>query len=192
MKAVLLSFRPKWCELIADRKKTIEVRKTRPKLETPFRCYIYCTKPKYKARKNDSCPYFWAPYSGTVIGEFVCDYIEEYFYDTDVGEWAEPNAETYYMTTKQGEQTGMDYPEFAAYGNGKKLFGWHISELKIYDRPKELREFGKRCEDFCCDSCNHVKYQRVNADEFDYDCDCHEIIPLTRPPQSWCYVEEKP
>lgn len=43
MKAVLISIRPKWCELIASGKKTIEVRKTRPKIETPVKCYIYCT-----------------------------------------------------------------------------------------------------------------------------------------------------
>lgn len=43
---VLLPIKPKWCELIASGKKTIEVRKTRPKIETPFKCYIYCTKTK--------------------------------------------------------------------------------------------------------------------------------------------------
>ena len=42
-KAVLISIRPKWVEKIASGEKTIEVRKTRPKLDTPFRCYIYCT-----------------------------------------------------------------------------------------------------------------------------------------------------
>ena len=46
-KAVLISIRPKWCELIASGKKTIEIRKTRPKIETPFKCYIYCTRPKF-------------------------------------------------------------------------------------------------------------------------------------------------
>ncbi len=45
-KAVMISIRPKWCEKIARGEKTIEVRKTRPKLETPFKCYIYCTKAK--------------------------------------------------------------------------------------------------------------------------------------------------
>lgn len=44
MKSVLISIRPKWCELIASGKKTIEVRKTAPKLPTPFKCYIYETK----------------------------------------------------------------------------------------------------------------------------------------------------
>ena len=43
-KAVMLSIRPKWVEKIASGEKTIEVRKTRPKLETPFKCYIYCTR----------------------------------------------------------------------------------------------------------------------------------------------------
>ena len=41
-KAVLISIRPKWCEKIANGNKTIEVRKTRPKMDTPFKCYIYC------------------------------------------------------------------------------------------------------------------------------------------------------
>lgn len=43
MKSVLISIQPRWCELIASGKKTIEIRKTKPKLETPFKVYIYCT-----------------------------------------------------------------------------------------------------------------------------------------------------
>ena len=62
MKSVLLSIKPEWCELIASGKKTLEVRKTKPKLNTPFKCYIYCTKGK---SDNQS--------SGKVIGEFTCD-----------------------------------------------------------------------------------------------------------------------
>ena len=44
MKSVLISIQPKWCELIASGKKTVEVRKSAPRLETPFKCYIYQTK----------------------------------------------------------------------------------------------------------------------------------------------------
>lgn len=51
---LMLSIKPKWCELIASGRKTIEVRKTRPKLETPFKCYIYCTKDK-----GISCRKIW-------------------------------------------------------------------------------------------------------------------------------------
>ena len=80
-KAVLISIRPKWCELIASGKKTIEVRKTAPKIDTPFKCYIYCTK---EGRGVGEIPYrhfYQAPdgprhfMGGTVIGEFICDRI---------------------------------------------------------------------------------------------------------------------
>ena len=47
-KAVLISIRPEWCEKIMTGQKTIEVRKTRPKMDPPFKCYIYCTKPEEK------------------------------------------------------------------------------------------------------------------------------------------------
>lgn len=40
-KAVLISIRPKWCEKIISGEKTIEVRKTRPKMDTPFKCYFH-------------------------------------------------------------------------------------------------------------------------------------------------------
>ena len=74
MKEVLISIQPKWCELIASGIKTVEVRKTKPKIETPFKCYIYCTKQFY--RKGDG--YFQGKYCGKVIGEFVCDCIANY------------------------------------------------------------------------------------------------------------------
>lgn len=75
MKAILLSIRPEWCDLIIRGQKTIEVRKTRPKLETPFKVYIYCTghdgwvmkSPKAGVQKMDS----------RVIGEFTCDKIDK-------------------------------------------------------------------------------------------------------------------
>ena len=76
-KAVLISIRPKWCEKIANGKKTIEVRKTKPKLETPFKCYIYCTLPKYPHEDFIATDYprpqFYG--GGKVIGEFTCDRI---------------------------------------------------------------------------------------------------------------------
>lgn len=74
MKSVMLSIKPKYCELIASGQKTIEVRKTKPKIETPFKCYIYCTKEFY--RKGDG--YFQGKYCGKIIGEFVCDEIYQY------------------------------------------------------------------------------------------------------------------
>lgn len=123
MKSVLISIRPKWCALIALGKKTIEVRKTAPKLPPPFKCYIYCTSVKSMNLQD----YFDAisistavdDWSGKVFGEFVCDLI--------------------------GFHPGTDVPieELKKYANGKMLVRWHISDVKIYDQPRELRDFGK-------------------------------------------------
>ena len=89
MKSVLISTKPKWCELIANGKKTVEVRKTKPKLNVPFKCYIYCTDAKGQAffTKGENGNY--APTrmgNGKVIGEFICDRIvdipySQYFVD---------------------------------------------------------------------------------------------------------------
>ena len=81
--------------------------------------------------------------------------------------------------------------ELNEYGTrGKLLYGWHISNLIIYDKPKELSEFYTVCK-LNCEYCEMWGSVRVNAEEFDMDCksDWFNHKPLTRPPQSWCYVE---
>ena len=89
-KAVLISIRPKWCEKIVNGDKTIEVRKTRPKMNTPFKCYIYCTLPKYPHEDfiatNYPRPQFYG--GGKVIGEFTCDRID---WITHIGYTGIPN-----------------------------------------------------------------------------------------------------
>jgi len=170
MKAVLSSIQPKWCERIASGDKTIELRKTKPKISAPFKCYIYCTKPS-KAHQTvcgcmviNSDELYRLPsgkikhdssielmcydnytsdnfLNGKVIGEFVCDRVYEIY---------EP-----YLTWLE-EQSCVDMNDIALYkGDNDLIYGLHISELKVYDKPKSLSEFN-----------------------------------LTRAPQSWCYVEE--
>lgn len=168
MKSVLISIKPKWCELIASGKKTIEVRKTRPKIDTPFKCYIYCTKKFY--RKGDG--YFQGKYCGKVIGEFVCDNIDTYDDDTIFSF----RYEDYTRWNDFDLNRACIHPEdFQNYSNGKWLYGWHISDLVIYDKPKELSEFGKPV--IC-----HRGIQKDNCNGC-WDCE------IKRPPQSWCYTE---
>lgn len=157
MKAVLISIRPKWCELIASRKKTIEVRKTRPKLETPFKCYIYQTLPK----SGD-----WNDRDGHVIGEFVCDEIIE-----------DRHGENALLFENKG---WVPFDVQKKYAPKQILYGWNISELKIYDEPKELSEFMQ------CHKCEYYS----GCKEHEYSCDGN--YKVTRPPQSFVYVEELP
>ena len=130
MKSVMLSIRPKWCEKIASGEKTIEVRKTKPKLETPFKCYIYCTQSGVALGA-------WGKH-GKVIGEFTCDRIDEYDDDTifsfrheDYARWNDFDL----------DRACMHPEDFQNYANGKWLYGWHIVGLRIYDQPRELSEF---------------------------------------------------
>lgn len=179
MKSILQSIKPQYCELIASGKKTIEVRKTRPKLDVPFKVYVYCTKSCKPIYLNDDENETLL--NGKVIGEYVCDEIQEITAD---------NLVALYFNNPTNETRLTDF-EMRKYANGKNLFLWHISDLVIYDKPKELGEFGKECNLDCPSiHCPYWKYQRVNADEWDYDCSCNNIRPLTHPPQSWCYVEE--
>ena len=195
MKAVMISTQPKWVEKIANRKKTIEVRKNAP--EVPFKAYIYCTKAKPYLYREANPPfelfldsdlyegngYDDRLFSGKVIGEFVCDEIIEWQYDRGHQYYVDypDDCTSYFPYLKcHSEATGLKCSEIENYGKGKTLYGWHISDLKIYDKPKELSEFRKPCKINLpmCDRCEY--YSTWNGR-------CENI---TRAPQSWCYVEK--
>lgn len=50
----------------------------------------------------------------------------------------------------------------------KDLYGWHISDLRIYERPRKLQEL------------TGLRNTRFGM----------EPVEITRPPQSWGYVRE--
>ena len=215
MKKVLLSVHPKWCELIFNGKKTIEVRKNIPKLEPPFEVLVYCTMPKerwsvgHQIFFNDTL--YTLPtgelklgdaleliadwpgkydannfLNGKVIGSFFCDRINE-IYQCNSG-WVKENA-----CLSRGEF--FDYlgiPRDTHGGYDKKAFGWHITEPKLFDKPKELGEFYIPCKWYekgkgCHEDCALFDYEGAIDETDDF---CLGKRPIPRPPQSWCYVEE--
>ena len=180
MKAVLISIQPKWCELIASGKKTVEVRRTRPKCDVPFKAFIYETKGRYVVHQQGAHTKYGYG-RGKIIGEFVCDKIGQIRFDDDGDLLYEPNL--------AGSSPCLSLGELQSYiGVNNVGYGWHISDLKIYDKPKELSEFSKpECEKDG-DTCFHCRYS-INVGYYEcpeWGCD-RSII---RPPQSWCYVEE--
>lgn len=125
----------------------------------------YC----YETKKHGGC--------GKVIGEYTVWRIKRY--------------ENISMIFEGHIDSGCVPIEFLeAYSKGKPLYAHFIINPKRYDTPKELSEFHRKCEKIRCEGCEHLKFQRVNASEYDYDCEYFSnLIPITRPPQSWCYVE---
>lgn len=131
MREILISIHPIWCELITSGKKTDEVRKTKPKLEIPFKCYVYETQGRTETPWVDEDGHYIFKGRGQVIGEFVCDCM--------TGLKADNMIQAYYNNTKG---TCLTDEDLRLYADGKKVYYWHISNLVIYDKPKELSEFG--------------------------------------------------
>ena len=177
MKSVLISIQPKWVEKIVNGEKTIELRKTRPKIETPFKCYIYMSQGDLK----DLGSYSEWIYKNRmkVIGEFVCDRIE-IFEKSELG----IKSKDFFALA----ESCVKVKEMREYiGKNKIAYGWHISDLKIYDKPKELSEFKPICkfdgkDAICALFCPNWKY---DGGLF-FEC----TRKVTRPPQSYMYVEE--
>jgi predicted transcriptional regulator len=172
-KAVMLSVRPKWCEKIASGEKTIEVRKTRPKLDTPFKCYIYCTQSGVALGA-------WGKH-GKVIGEFTCDRIYKIDKDSTDFLFKAGGLSVYKQAAEEkcGLRVAMTDDELHGYLGHCQGYGWRISDLRIYDAPRELIEFERPCE---CNECDAKWATECNA--------CHEEGKIKRAPQIWCYVEE--
>ncbi|WP_417399876.1 hypothetical protein [Hominenteromicrobium sp.] len=170
-KAVMLSIRPQWCQKIASGEKTIEVRKTRPKLETPFKGYIYCTMPDAKD-PHQSLEIHGAggkirKANGEVLGEFVCDCITP-LYNVCMDDWKRLAGGLHNIEKELVNQACLTEAKLHTYAGGKNCFAWHISDLRIYEQPRKLEEFTGI---------------RTMKNGF-------ELRLLDRAPQSWCYVEE--
>lgn len=211
MKSVLISTQTKWCEKICHEigtdkdgksiyEKSIEVRKTKPSIPTPFKCYIYCCKAKSQWRYSD----YEGAYENSegkivyaqqhVIGEFICDKV---MFLTPLG------LRGFEMHEEILKMMCLTNDDLNAYGGLKTLYGWHITDLKIYDKPKALWQFykcdAKSFEELCdtgeiCDYCQYSSHGLYLCEgrfcDETYEAYLDKNFTLTRPPQSWMYVEE--
>ena len=202
MSKILMSIRPEWCKRIFNGEKTIEVRKTRPLIDMPFKVFVYETKAQFVKSIRGACTTFGYGH-GKVIGEFVCDRVEEYegeFWDDDTYEriqepW-EPsdfaeygeyeydtigeNGEFYGKGIELSKQSCLSWNELRKYvGQGlKDFYGWHITEPKLFEKPRGLGEFKHKIK---------VPWAwQENGKAIGY---FYKWQPITRAPQSWVYCE---
>ena len=196
MKSVIISIRPYWIFLIIAKKKgwniekekTIEVRKSFPKDKDWDKTVIfYCTKDKASFNK---IPKEYQPlmekFLGKVIGEFVCDVIYA-ISKYSIKEKIIYNSVDSYNNLQIIKDSCLNINDIIAYTKGKTdVYLWHISDLKIYDKPKEITEFYKCGFE---DAYNEWEYYDIAG--------VNGIMPksedwkIKRPPQSWCYVQEQ-
>ena len=196
--SIMQSIKPFHCGNIAVGRKGYEIRKTKPNISTPFKSYIYCTigqklnngfggvsealrQPLWKLRNGTVVNHLDVStmdcfqsklLNGKVIAEYICDEIQEWVFDNETN--------SYDISDDDLALTCLTQEQLWEYGKGKTLYGYHISNLKIYDEPKELSEFKQ---------CHKCPYGDIsNCAKHDYSCD--GTYKLTRPPQSWMYVEE--
>ena len=187
MKSVLISTRPKWCEKICHEigkeesgkpiyEKRIEVRKTAPK-EVPFKAYIYETKQKEKSFISKTIDGVKTEViirrggCGKVVGEYICRKVEIVYADNMI--------EAYYNNCSE---TRLTDEQLWAYASGKPLKFLYMENVIFYDKPKELGEFYTLCEP-------NKRTKRCDRCEYAF-CTVLGKKPVTRAPQSWCYVEE--
>ena len=179
-----MSIQPEWCELIASGKKTVEIRKNKPKLETSFKCFIYQTKMKWaytllRTLQLHKLADTLLMGLGKVIGEFVCDEI----FPIRVFE----NGSIQDYMGHSMERSCVPYDDISSYvGKDKTGYGWHISDLVIYDKPKDLSEFYQKCKSYDKDEWD---IENLDCIECENPCGNGGKLLLKRPPQSWCYVE---
>ena len=119
-----------------------------------------------------------------VIGEFICDKV---YSIKNRGFCFSVATEGESITDEIARQSCLDYDDMVSYFGNKDGYGLHITDLKIYDKPKELSEFRPICkfdgkDAICALFCPNWKY---DGGLF-FEC----TRKVTRPPQSWCYVEE--
>ena len=197
MKQIMISIKPQWVEKIFNGEKTLEIRKTMPKCELPCKVYIYCTKDEHHklAQFKFLEGWFYKKYddttswaqgctvnigedgNGRVVAEFTLNKID-LLVDCGAGlHYVDSNynpLDLDYLRANSCLKDEQIYSYLGLKGGSPYYndgFVWHIDDLKIYDKPKELSEFG-------------TILKRMKGKESRFT-----IYLLQRPPQSWCYVE---
>ena len=192
MKAIMISIQPQWVEKILNKEKTIEIRKTIPKCKLPCKVYIYCTKGQelwgdgtgetwHGIDENEDIQLVHelnptlTRLNGKVVAEFTLKNIVKF------------DIENIILMGKQKElmqKSCLGGVSLRKYLSNKTGYSWCIDKLKIYEGPKALTDFYKLKK---CDSCKISGYES-SACRFDEDC--RVPVQISKPPQSWCYVEE--
>lgn len=125
MRAIVISLHKEWWQRMKAGEKLLEIRKTRPRGSGPYTVLVYVT-------------------GGVgIVGEFVCDCFYELQTVPEIQAWALPpdEAGTPYNLEKASCLTKKQLKKYAA-GSEKPLWGWHITQLREYQKALSLSDMG--------------------------------------------------
>lgn len=154
MKRMMISIKPEWVEKILRGEKVLEIRKSMPQ-DLPCKVYIYETKGKiligehFERSKSKENLYFGgkAKYitkkdyyfgKGKIVAEFTLMHYTKF----DIPFPAYWKDLPDYIKEEIPEKSCLSLNELHHYLDDKTGYAWHIEDLHIYDKPKELAEFG--------------------------------------------------
>lgn len=186
MRKVLASLKPYYYYLVGEGIKKIEVRKDMPKASDWNKEVLFYMSKDVKsfAKIPKELQEKYRKHFGKVGLKFICDKVEVF----SVGSLRCDDIEKLACLSYTEMINYFYKPEELDGKTAKFGYGWHISDLKIYGKPKELSEFN-RITDKCVFNkdgvCQNRKQNQVILCK-NLDCDCKKIV---RPPQSWCYME---
>lgn len=184
MRDVLISLKPYYYYLIGEGIKKVEVRKSYPKADDWSRnSWFYMSRDeKSFAKIPTELQEKYRNHFGKVGMQFVCDRV------IGTCPWR-LKGETGLCAKRTEEETNfpnnacltLEEIEKYAGSRGRGIYGWHISNLVVYDKPRELGEFKHECNGICIDTKKKIKCERITVDGFS----CNGLKPITRPPMSW-------
>lgn len=172
MKAILMSIRPQWVAKILNGEKTIEIRKTYPKCDLPIDVYIYCTKDKKYANLINRGGFL----TGMVVAKFTLNTIWKYENKKPVAFKGENKMILYQYDDLQVFGC-ISLEEINKYCNGN-CYTWHIDNLVIFDKPKELTDF------FVYSHTIDGVNEKNKPQKYDV------LKRLNKAPQSYCYIKD--
>ena len=158
-----------------------------PKCDLPIDVYIYCTKDKDILCLIDNVWHtlkvikgkLTSKFHGKVLAKFTLNKVEEIL----VGE---ENNDYFYKTEsltneKLRNASCLSNKELLDYLNLEQGYAWHISNLEIFDKPKELNEFWKVVE-------TSISYELTDTKK-EKPIKLNACKNLTKAPQSWQWIE---
>ena len=184
MREIIRSVKPYWFYLICEGIKKAEVGKSKPTAQNWNKAvYLYCSKDKKsfnRIPKEHREKY--RKYLGTIGARFISDKIDNYrnFIINPINKYEQKTIDGILNISCLSHGELCEY--LTEREDNKHFYIWHISNLVIYEKPRELYDF-----------VNYAKHEVcLQKNCFNGDCwSCPKNAIMVRPPQSWCYVKRE-